>query len=111
MVEFFINDQPVQAEDNQTVMQAARANGYFIPYFCWHPHLSVPGNCRICMVEVTNEGQPADSGWLDIACNMPITKGMRVLTDSRAGAHAAQGDAAVHHAQPPGGLRHLRQGR
>ena len=82
MVEFFINDQPVQAEDNQTVMQAARANGYFIPYFCWHPQLSVPGNCRICMVEVTNEGQPADSGWLDIACNMPITKGMRVLTDS-----------------------------
>ena len=82
MPEFFINDQPVQAEDNQTVMQAARANGYFIPYFCWHPQLSVPGNCRICMVEVTNEGQPADSGWLDIACNMPITKGMRVLTDS-----------------------------
>ena len=82
MVEFFINGQPVQAEDNQTVMQAAKANGYFIPYFCWHPHLSVPGNCRICMVEVTNEGQAEGSGWLDIACNMPITKGMRVLTDS-----------------------------
>jgi NADH-quinone oxidoreductase subunit G len=82
MIEFFINDQPVQAEDNQTVMQAARAHGFFIPYFCWHPQLSVPGNCRICMVEVTNEGQAAGSGWLDIACNMPITRGMRVLTDS-----------------------------
>lgn len=82
MVDFFINGEPVQAEDNQTVMEAARANGYFIPYFCWHPNLSVPGNCRICTVEVTNEGQPEGSGWLDIACNMPISKGMRVLTDS-----------------------------
>ena len=82
MIEFFINGQPVQAEDNQTVMQAAKANGFFIPYFCWHPQLSVPGNCRICMVEVTNEGQAEGTGWLEIACNMPISKGMRVLTDS-----------------------------
>ena len=82
MVEFFLNGQPVQAEDNQTVMQAAKTHGVFIPYFCWHPQLSVPGNCRICAVEVTSEGQPDGSGWLDIACNMPITKGMRVLTDS-----------------------------
>ncbi|MGL6111722.1 MAG: 2Fe-2S iron-sulfur cluster-binding protein [Rubrivivax sp.] len=82
MTEFFINGQPVQAEENQTVMQAARANGHFIPYFCWHPQLSVPGNCRICMVEVTSEGQSEGSGWLDIACNMPISPGMRVLTDS-----------------------------
>ena len=82
MVEFFINGQAVQAEDTQTVMQAANANGHFIPYFCWHPQLSVPGNCRICMVEVSNEGQAEGSGWLDIACNMPISQGMRVLTDS-----------------------------
>jgi len=82
MIEFFINGQPLQAEDHQTVMQAAKANGHFIPYFCWHPHLSVPGNCRICMVEVTNEGQSEGSGWLEIACNMPISPGMRVLTDS-----------------------------
>jgi NADH-quinone oxidoreductase subunit G len=78
MIEFFIDGQPVKAEDNQTVMQAAKANGFYIPYFCWHPHLSVPGNCRICMVEVEADG----GGWLDIACNMPVTRGMRVLTDS-----------------------------
>ena len=79
MPEIFINGQPVQAEDNQTVMQAAKANGFFIPYFCWHPQLSVPGNCRICMVEVEGD---SGSGWMDIACNMPVTKGMRILTDS-----------------------------
>jgi len=80
MIEFFINGQAVQAEEHQTVMQAAKANGHFIPYFCWHPHLSVPGNCRICMVEVEAEG--GGSSWMDIACNMPVSAGMRVLTDS-----------------------------
>jgi NADH-quinone oxidoreductase subunit G len=82
MLEFFINGQPVQAEDHLTVMQAAKANGFFIPYFCWHTHLSVPGNCRICTVEVESDSPGGGSGWLDIACNMPVTRGMRVLTDS-----------------------------
>jgi len=80
MPDFFINGQPVHAEKGQTVMQAALAAGFFIPYFCWHPHLSVAGNCRVCVVEV--EGEGGAGGWTDIACNMPITEGMRVLTDS-----------------------------
>jgi len=80
MVEIFIDGDRVEAEEGQTVMQAARASGHVIPYFCWHPALSVPGNCRICMVEI--EGDGAAQGWLDIACNMPVARGMRVLTDS-----------------------------
>jgi len=80
MVEIWIDDDRVEAEDGQTVMQAARASGHEIPFFCWHPALSVPGNCRICMVEV--EGDGAAAGWLDIACNMPISNGMRIRTDS-----------------------------
>jgi NADH-quinone oxidoreductase subunit G len=47
---------------------------------------------------------------MEIACNMPVTEGMRVLTESSR-CPAPQGDAAVHPAQPPGRLRHLRQGR
>ena len=34
MIEFFINGQPVQAENGQTVMQAAVAAGIDIPSFC-----------------------------------------------------------------------------
>jgi NADH-quinone oxidoreductase subunit G len=79
MPELFINGQLVLAEKNQTVMQAAVANGISIPYFCWHPQLSVPGNCRICIVEVEEE---KGDNWTDIACNMPVSEGMRVLTDS-----------------------------
>jgi NADH-quinone oxidoreductase subunit G len=82
MPEFYVNGQPVAFEKGQTVMQAALAAGFYIPYFCWHPNLSVAGNCRICMVEV--EGEGGGSSWMDIACNMPATEGMRVLTDSEA---------------------------
>jgi len=78
MPEFFINGHPVKAEKDQTVLQAALANGFFIPNFCWHPALSVAGNCRICVVEVVGDG----GGWLDIACNMPVSEGMQVLTES-----------------------------
>jgi NADH-quinone oxidoreductase subunit G len=81
MPDFFVNGQPVHAEPGQTVMQAALAAGHFIPYFCWHPNLSVAGNCRICMVEVEED---KGGSWMEIACNMPVTEGMRVLTDSPA---------------------------
>jgi NADH-quinone oxidoreductase subunit G len=77
MPEIFINGQPVQAAAGQTVMQVARDHGFFIPYFCWHPNLSVSGNCRICVVEVEGRG-------LDIACNLPVSDGLHVLTDSEA---------------------------
>ena len=80
MVEIFIDGERIDADDGHTVMQAARASGREIPYFCWHPELSVPGNCRVCMVEVENDA--GEAGWLDIACNMPVVKGMRVRTDS-----------------------------
>ena len=80
MVEIFIDGERVEADDDATVIEAALASGREIPHFCWHPALSVPGNCRICMVEV--EGDGVSAGWLDIACNMPVAMGLRVLTDS-----------------------------
>jgi NADH-quinone oxidoreductase subunit G len=76
MPEIFINGHPIQAESGQTVLQAALAHGHEIPYFCYHPALSIAGNCRVCVVQV--EGR----SWVEIACNMPVTEGLRVLTDS-----------------------------
>jgi NADH-quinone oxidoreductase subunit G len=76
MPEIFINGKSVQAEPGATVLQAALANGFYIPYFCWHPSLSIAGNCRICVVQ--QEGK----NWVEIACNMPVSEGLRVLTDS-----------------------------
>ncbi len=75
MTEILINGQTVAARPDQTVLEAALAAGFYVPYFCWHPRLSIAGNCRMCLVEVEGRG-------LDIACNMPVSAGMRVLTDS-----------------------------
>ena len=75
MPEIFINGKPYQAEPDQTVLQVALANGIYVPYFCWHPQLSVAGNCRFCMVEEEGRG-------VDIGCNMPVKAGMRILTES-----------------------------
>jgi NADH-quinone oxidoreductase subunit G len=75
MPQIFINGQAIEARRDQTVMEVAREHGHFIPYFCWHPHLSTAGNCRMCLVEVEGRG-------LDIACNMPVSEGMKVFTDS-----------------------------
>jgi len=75
MPEIFINGQAIEAREDQTVLQVAREHGIFVPYFCWHPQLSVVGNCRMCLVEVEGRG-------LDIACNMPVNAGMKVFTES-----------------------------
>jgi NADH-quinone oxidoreductase subunit G len=76
MPTIFIDGRPIEADSRQTVIEAALANGVDIPHFCWHPQLSIAGNCRICVVQV--EGR----SWVEIACNMPVTEGLRVLTSS-----------------------------
>ena len=76
MPRIFINGQPIEADGSQTVMEAATAHGIDIPGFCWHPALSIAGNCRVCAVQI--EGR----SWVEIACNMPVSDGLRVLTDS-----------------------------
>jgi NADH-quinone oxidoreductase subunit G len=75
MTQIFLNGRAVEAREDQTVLEVARDHGVFVPYFCWHPQLSVAGNCRMCLVEVEGRG-------LDIACNMPVSAGMKVFTES-----------------------------
>jgi NADH-quinone oxidoreductase subunit G len=65
-------------------MQAAEKLGIFIPRYCYHPGLSIAGNCRICLVEV--EKFPK----LQIACNTPVAEGMVVRTRSPQVAQAQQ---------------------
>jgi len=71
-----IDGKEVEAKAGQTVLQAALDQGIDIPYFCYHPGLSIAGNCRMCMVEV--EGAPK----LSISCNERVREGMSVLTAS-----------------------------
>ncbi|MDZ7750374.1 MAG: 2Fe-2S iron-sulfur cluster-binding protein [Gammaproteobacteria bacterium] len=72
-----IDGRELEAEGGQTVMQVALAHDIPIPAFCWHPALSIAGNCRVCMVEVEGRG-------LALACNLPIYDGLKVHTDTEA---------------------------
>jgi NADH-quinone oxidoreductase subunit G len=71
-----IDGQTVEVEDGLTVIQAADRLGIEIPHYCWHPGLSIAGNCRMCLVEI--EKSPK----LQIACNTRVTDGMVVYTRS-----------------------------
>src|SRR5215831_12171134 len=71
-----IDGRTVSVADGTTVIQAAEQLGIFVPRYCYHPGLSIAGNCRICLVEV--EKLPK----LQIACNTPVTEGMVVRTKS-----------------------------
>ena len=45
-----IDGREVNVPDGTTVIQAAEKLGIFIPRYCYHPGLSIAGNCRICLV-------------------------------------------------------------
>jgi len=81
-----IDGRQITSPDGSTVIQAAEKLDIFIPRYCYHPGLSIAGNCRICLVDV--EKNPK----LQIACNTPVTEGMVVHTKN---AKAESGRRAV----------------
>jgi len=76
MPKFTIDGKEIEVPAGTTVIRAAEELGIRIPRFCWHPDLTVDGNCRMCQVEV--EKMPK----LQIACNTQVTEGMVVHTKS-----------------------------
>ncbi len=74
MVELTIDDKTVSVARGTNLIKAAKEAGVEVPFYCYHPHLSVPGNCRICQLEV--EGAPK----LMIGCHTQVQDGMVVRT-------------------------------
>ncbi|KAA6205563.1 MAG: NADH-quinone oxidoreductase subunit G [Candidatus Tokpelaia sp.] len=52
MARIIVDSKEIEVPDSYTLLQAAEAAGAVIPRFCFHERLSVPGNCRMCLVEV-----------------------------------------------------------
>lgn len=75
-IDIEIDGQPLKAKPNQTVIEVADEAGIYIPRFCYHKHLSIPANCRMCLVEVEKAPKPAP------ACATPVMPGMKVFTRS-----------------------------
>jgi NADH-quinone oxidoreductase subunit G len=71
-----IDGRPLMARPNTMVMQAADEAGIYIPRFCYHKHLSIAANCRMCLVEMEKSPKPVP------ACATPVTPGMKILTRS-----------------------------
>ena len=78
-------------------IEAARRVGKFIPHYCYHPKLSIPGNCRMCLIEmgtpkmdaerkpvVAADGKP-EINWIprpQIGCATQLSEGMAFRTTS-----------------------------
>jgi NADH-quinone oxidoreductase subunit G len=96
-ITFTIDGKKVSCEKGTMVVQAALDAGIFIPHYCYHPALSVAGNCRMCMVEVVPKPPPnAPPGWKPppakpaIACATEAVEGMEVLSSRSAVATQAR---------------------
>jgi NADH-quinone oxidoreductase subunit G len=79
-------DVEVGDKEQLNVIQAADRAGVPIPFYCWHPGLSVVASCRMCLVEVGSKnkdtGEVAMQPRLVPACQTPAKDGTVVVTNS-----------------------------
>ena len=78
-------------------VEVARRAAKFIPHYCYHPKLSISGNCRMCLIELgmpkldaerkpvlAADGKPEIS-WMprpQIGCATLVAEGMGIRTES-----------------------------
>jgi NADH-quinone oxidoreductase subunit G len=76
-----INDRTVEVEAGTNLIEAGLKVGVQIPHYCYHPRLSVVGQCRMCLVEIWDNGKKMPK--LQTACSSPVMKdGWVVRTDT-----------------------------
>ncbi|MFN0200368.1 MAG: 2Fe-2S iron-sulfur cluster-binding protein [Bacteroidia bacterium] len=96
MAKFNIDGKDYEVQGSEMLLKYTFGTDVEIPYFCYHPAMSIPTNCRMCLVEVgyhqkdraTGEWQYDAEGKPVImwgrkpatACNTPIADGMFVKT-------------------------------
>ncbi len=76
MPKITIDGKTIECKDRQMILQACLDAGITLPHYCYHPGLSIPASCRICLVEV--EGIPK----LVPSCQTPVKDGMVVHSQS-----------------------------
>jgi NADH-quinone oxidoreductase subunit G len=81
------------------MIEACRQAEAHVPHYCYHPKLSSPGNCRMCLVEMGMPPRPtpgqepekdehgfAKIGWMPrpvIACANTVAEGMGIRTQGK----------------------------
>ena len=71
-----IDGRSITVAKGRTVLQAAIEAGISVPYYCYHPGISIDGSCRVCVVKI--EKMPK----LQTSCSTLCTDGM--VVDTRA---------------------------
>lgn len=69
-ITFEIDGKECRGKAGQTIVEAARDNGIYIPVLCWYKGQNPTGACRICTVKVGGRNMAA--------CTTPIAQGMIV---------------------------------
>ncbi len=76
MVNLTIDGKLISAQENTTIMEAARQNGIPIPKLCYLKGINEIAACRVCVVEI--EGKEK----LITSCNNVVEEGMVIYTNS-----------------------------
>jgi NADH-quinone oxidoreductase subunit G len=72
MAKITIDGVEVDVQEGINCIEAAKAADIHVPHFCYHPSLSVVGQCRMCLVEI--EGMPK----LQAGCSTTVKEGMKI---------------------------------
>ena len=75
----------VRVPKGTRILDACAVAGVDVPHYCYHPELSAPAQCRMCLVEV--EKSPK----LVAACTGTVADGQVILTESQSARTARQG--------------------
>ena len=78
-VNITINGMELSVPKGSTILEAARIAGIEIPTLCYMKEINEIGACRICMVEVSENGKPYR---MVTACVFPVSEGMSIKTNS-----------------------------
>ena len=73
-----VDGKAIEVPAGSRLIEACRGAGVVVPHFCYHPGLSVAGNCRMCMVEIEMGGRTRVAA----SCVEPAVEGMVVRTRS-----------------------------
>lgn len=76
MPKLTIDGKEIEVPKGTRLIEAAKLAGSAVPFYCYHPGLSIAGNCRMCLVEVENMPK------LQISCHIEAKDDMVVKTKS-----------------------------
>jgi NADH-quinone oxidoreductase subunit G len=85
MPQVTINGRSFEFSKGERILEVALRNDVTIPHYCYHPAMSIPANCRICLAEVAapnRTGALETMPQLKATCHTECTDGMVVSTET-----------------------------